>query len=66
MGWRRKAHEVFDRIWKDGHLKRGQAYAWLHKQLGWKEAPHMEYMTIEQCQQVIRIVAERGPDSSNW
>jgi hypothetical protein len=66
QGWRRKAHEVFDKIWKEGHLARGQAYAWLHRQLGWEEAPHMQNMNIEQCQQVIAIVQERGPDSPSW
>lgn len=32
--WRSRAHEAFDPLWKEGAMRRGQAYAWLAKTLG--------------------------------
>ena len=66
QGWRNRAHETFDPIWKNGHMSRGQAYAWLKQKLAWDHAPHMGSMTIEQCQRVIEIVKANYPDESNW
>lgn len=61
QGWRNRAHQTFDPIWKNKHMSRGQAYAWLKKQLGWDHAPHMGEMTIEECQKVIEIVRQHYP-----
>lgn len=55
QGWRNKAHEAFDPIWKNGHMKRKAAYYWLQQQLGWDHHPHMGSMTVEQCQRVIEL-----------
>lgn len=53
---RRKAHEAFDPIWKNGHLKRGEAYERLSKILGIsRKECHMKLMD--------RVVAEKVPDA---
>lgn len=40
-----KAHRAFDRIWKSGRMKRGQAYAWLSRRLGVRASEaHMSAM----------------------
>jgi len=51
-----QAHRVFDRIWREGHLSRPQAYAWLSKQLGLTPAmTHIGMFTVERCQEVERL-----------
>lgn len=69
QGWRNKAHQAFDPLWKgDGApLSRGAAYAWLRAAGGFgaREA-HMFQMGIEQCQAVIRLVQEKGPGTEFW
>lgn len=66
-----RAHAAFDAIWKPGIEKgrkrrRGRSYCWLAKRMGVKEV-HMGEMTIEECENVIRLCAgvrwsdEHGP-----
>lgn len=53
---RKKAHEVFDPIWRKGLLSRSQAYAWLADQLGIRvEECHISWFDAETCEKVIRI-----------
>lgn len=67
QGWRNRAHQAFDRIWKDGHVSRGVAYAWLQAASGWSaQQAHMFEMSVQQCQRVIRLVAEKGPGTEFW
>jgi zinc-finger-containing domain len=49
------AHESFDRLWKSKRMKRGQAYAWLKKALGWEIQPHMAEMRREDAETVRRL-----------
>lgn len=67
QGWRNRAHQAFDELWKSGACSRGDAYSWLRAAigLGHKEA-HMMQMTAEQCQAVIRFVDEKGPGTEFW
>jgi len=50
-----KAHAAFDVLWKHGLMSRGEAYAWLAKEMGKQEA-HIGQMSEEECDLVIRFV----------
>ncbi len=55
------AHAAFDPLWRDGPLKRKEAYAWLAKTMGlsWAQC-HIGEFDVEQCQAVVRAVQQRG------
>lgn len=68
--WKMKAHSVFDVLWKAKAIKmkkelgrkykkqyaRGEAYAWLAKELGIKKKKcHIGMMDVQMCQQVVEI-----------
>lgn|GEM_PF-1633466 len=51
------AHNVFDRIWKDKYMRRGDAYAWMAEQMGMeKDEAHIGRFDMEQCEKLIAIV----------
>ncbi len=52
---RQKAHESFDRIWRNGHMDRWVAYLWLAERLGTREKhAHIGQITdIGRLNQVI-------------
>lgn len=53
------AHRWFDAIWKQTELTRGQAYAWLAKQLGLsKQRCHIGNFDEEQCRRVVTACRE--------
>ena len=53
------AHQAFDLIWKDGHMKRSQAYAWLAAALGIPgEECHIGMFSLDLCQQVVEVCRE--------
>lgn len=60
--WRRKAHDIFDEVWKKAKISRPQAYSWLSKQMGLPfEKTHIAMFEIEQCKKVIEIITkEKG------
>lgn len=70
---RRRAHFWFDKLWdkKTPHTpfqSRGEAYAWLARQLG-KKAVHIAEMNWKECQSVISIVRhflDARPDLGDW
>jgi len=45
-----KAHSLFDQIWKEGKMKRKEAYKFLEKNTGIK---HISWTSEEQCKKVI-------------
>lgn len=48
-----EAHDSFDWIWQDGHMKRKAAYAWLAKELGIPvERCHIGEFDVDMCQRV--------------
>lgn len=50
------AHRAFDPLWKQGFMKRRQAYAWLAQQLGIAlEECHIGMFDIEQCRRVTDV-----------
>ncbi|MBS9810628.1 hypothetical protein J4H70_17795 [Vibrio alginolyticus] len=53
------AHAAFDPIWKNGSMKRGEAYKWLADKLGIdKESCHIGLFDRVTCRKVIRIMGE--------
>lgn len=56
------AHAAFDVIWKDKHMKRGDAYKWLSEQLGIEQKDcHIGMFNRITCRKVVEI-AERYLD----
>lgn len=56
---RRRAHAAFDKIWQGGEMTRSDAYRWLTLAMGAGRQVHIGEMTIEQCEQVVRLCSER-------
>lgn len=53
---RNRAHAAFDPIWKEGLMKRGDAYAWLADQLGIERKDcHIEMFDNAQCERVVCV-----------
>lgn len=53
---RRKAHESFDRIWKDGYMTRTQAYKWLARRLRMTEEDcHISKMGERTAKRVVAV-----------
>lgn len=51
---RRRAHDVFDRLWQHGYMRRGTAYHWLAQQLGCPEPEaHMSVMNYNRARQTV-------------
>ncbi len=58
---RRRAHSVFDPLWSSGEMTRSGAYKWLSEQMGIKKRYcHIGYFGVEECNQVIEIMANRN------
>lgn len=54
--WRRKAHAVFDQLWKSGKMTRDNAYLLLKEKFNKKV--HIGESDIEMCKKVIKLVEE--------
>jgi len=53
------AHKWFDTLWKENEVTRGQAYAWLAKQLGLsKSRCHIGEFDEDQCRLVVKVCRE--------
>ncbi len=59
---RSEAHELFDRIWKSGKMKRGQAYAWATAVMGATEQVHIGALDAKGCKKLIDAVIKEFPD----
>lgn len=67
QGWRVKAHAAFDVIWKIRGFRRHTAYAWLRRVMVMPpNQAHIGKFNIDQCQKIIRLVEEKGPDTPFW
>lgn len=51
---RKRAHDAFDALWREGHLTRGEAYAWLANKFGLTEV-HIGEMTRGECERVVKL-----------
>ncbi len=49
------AHEVFDKLWLEGWLRRQQAYDLLTRRMGLGEDVHMSNLNQAQCEKVKEI-----------
>lgn len=57
--WKQQTHGIFDPIWKEGKMKRNEAYQWLADLLGiQKSRCHVGFFDEEQCKQAIKLVRE--------
>lgn len=56
MGWRMKAHEVIDPLWKTGQMKRKEVYKMLKEKLG--REIHIGESDIETCKGIISLLKE--------
>lgn len=56
-GWRRKAHEAIDPLWKNGQYTRKIVYEMLKDTFGKKT--HIGESDIETCQKIIKLGVEK-------
>lgn len=57
--WRRRAHTVFDQLWRSGVVTRSSAQRWLAKQLGIPtNRCHFGYMEKAMLEKVVRLCDE--------
>lgn len=62
--WKKKAHAAFDPIWKNGHMDRTTAYAWLSEKLCIeKELCHIGMFDVIECKKVIQVCSQYIPKS---
>jgi ssDNA-binding Zn-finger/Zn-ribbon topoisomerase 1 len=52
-----RAHDVFDRIWKEGHMSRKNAYMWLAKAMK-RDVVHIGSMDVDECEAVVRLMSD--------
>lgn len=57
-GWKKKAHESFDPLWKSGRMTRHGAYKWLGSCM---KKPikdcHIGMFQVDECKKVVALVA---------
>ena len=53
--WRIKAHDEFDKLWKEGDMSRSEAYHWLTKKMKLGRQAHIAEMDVGQCRRVIGL-----------
>ena len=57
--WRKKAHAVFDEIWKSGKMTRKAAYTKLMLVMALrKKDAHIAKMNVDQCKKVVEVFNE--------
>ena len=54
--WRKRAHAVFDPLWKGGKKSRGSAYELLSNIMK-KNEVHIGQSTVEECKQIIEAIS---------
>lgn len=52
--WRKRAHSVFDPLWKSGEISRARAYKRLRRHFGFEV--HIGESDIEMCKKIINLV----------
>lgn len=53
---KKAAHAAFDPKWREGGMKRQQAYKWLSEQLGiTREECHIGMMDVDLCRRVVEV-----------
>jgi hypothetical protein len=61
--WKSFAHRVFDPMWKDGEMRRKQAYRWLAQQLNidFKDC-HIGEFDVQTCKRVVEVCTRFTPE----
>lgn len=54
--WRRKAHAVFDPLWREGHMSRKKAYQRLKDKMG--HTTHIGESDVQMCKQIIKVMRD--------
>lgn len=55
-----RAHSVFDPLWRDGSMRRVEAYKWLAQSLGIpRKQAHIGMFDVAQCKAVVDAVKAR-------
>lgn len=55
------AHAMFDPLWKSRKMHRGQAYAWLAKQMGLRQEDcHIGMFDVDQCKKVFQVMRKEN------
>ena len=54
--WKSRAHSAFDPIWKNGSMKRSQAYKWLSEKLDIPpEKCHIGMFDVDLCKRTVKL-----------
>lgn len=56
------AHADFDRLWKHGPMRRGDAYVWLTSVMDRADQVHIGAATLEECELIQRLVRKNYPE----
>ncbi len=57
--WKMKAHNAFDVIWKNGKMKRTEAYEWLSIRLGITvDQCHIGEFDVSTCKRVVEVMKQ--------
>lgn len=51
--YKQTAHRAFDRLWKDRHMSRSEAYRRLSLKFGVDHQVHIGWMDVEDCKKVV-------------
>ncbi|MBV5347143.1 hypothetical protein JZU46_02855 [bacterium] len=58
---RKQAHNLFDKLWKDGIMTRSKAYSWLSTELNVKQGDcHIGMFGDELCIKTIKLIEGNG------
>jgi hypothetical protein len=61
------AHAAFDPLWKNGSMKRSDAYYWLSQKLGIHVKDcHIGMFDVDQCNKVVEVCRERDEHSREY
>jgi len=55
--WKRRAHEVFDLLWKTGGMGRTKAYSYMRKIMSMnKSEAHIGKFDVDQCKKLVGLL----------
>jgi len=58
-GWKILAHAEFDKLWKEGRMKRTAAYKLMQRLMGMTpDEAHIGLFSVDQCKQLIQKLSE--------
>lgn len=55
--WRIKAHNAFDKLWKNGKMTKNEAYSWISNKMG-KKKIHIGELDKTDCEKIIQYTEE--------